>query len=47
MNRWLREKRGDEDIGAPELALFSPQGSKMRTLGRFFVRIGRAAARPF
>ncbi|HZS07012.1 MAG TPA: M1 family aminopeptidase [Blastocatellia bacterium] len=45
--RWLKEKHGDEDIGVPEMALFTPQGSKKRSLGRFFGRIGRAAARPF
>jgi hypothetical protein len=45
--RWTREKHGDEDIGTPQMALFSPPGSKVRTLGRFFVRIGRTAARPF
>lgn len=50
--RWIKEKRGDEDIGAPEVTLLappnsSPNSSKARTLGRIFVRIGRTAARPF
>ncbi len=46
--RWLKEKHGDEDIGGiSELALNTPQGSKARTLGRLFARIGRTAARPF
>ena len=46
-HRWLKEKHGDEDIGSPELALNSPSVSKIRVLGRVFVRIGRTAARPF
>lgn len=46
--RYLREKRGDEDLGKPEVAYFSaPEKGKVRKLGRFFGRIGRAAARPF
>lgn len=45
--RWIKEKHGDEDIGVSELALNTPQGSKARTLGRLFARIGRTAARPF
>ncbi|MFN0121091.1 MAG: M1 family aminopeptidase [Blastocatellia bacterium] len=45
--RWLKEKNGDRDIGAPELTLMSAQGSGKRAWGRFFARIGRAAARPF
>ncbi len=47
LQRWLREKHADEDIGMPELTLVNSPGSKKRTLGRFFGRIGRAAARPF
>ncbi|HWQ33674.1 MAG TPA: M1 family metallopeptidase [Blastocatellia bacterium] len=47
MQRWLKEKHADEDIGKPELALFTSGGSKKRAIGRFFGRIGRAAARPF
>lgn len=51
LQRWLKEKHADEDIGKPELTLLSPSsGSKMKNmknLGRFFSRIGRAAARPF
>jgi aminopeptidase N len=47
MQRWLKEKHADEDIGKPELALFASGGSKKRAIGRFFGRIGRAAARPF
>ncbi len=45
--RWIKEKHGDEDIGVPDLTFFAPSGSKARAIGRFFVRIGRAAARPF
>lgn len=46
--RWIKEKHGDEDIGGvSELALNTPPGSKARTLGRLFARIGRTAARPF
>lgn len=45
--RWLREKHGDEDIGAPDLTLLSPPVSKIRTLGRVFVKIGKTAAKPF
>ena len=45
--RWIKEKHGDEDIGVSDLALSTPQGSKARTLGRLFARIGRTAARPF
>ena len=45
--RWLKEKRGDEDIGAPDLTLIPPRVSKIRALGRVFVWIGKTAARPF
>lgn len=45
--RWLREKHGDEDIGAPDLTLMSPSVSKIRALGRVFVKIGKTAAKPF
>jgi peptidase M1-like protein len=45
--RWLKEKRGDEDIGAPDMTLIPPRVSKMRALGRVFVKIGKTAARPF
>jgi hypothetical protein len=45
--RWLREKHGDEDIGAADLTLLTPRVSKMRTLGRVFIKIGKTAARPF
>jgi Peptidase family M1 domain len=45
--RWLKEKRGDEDIGAPDLNLVPPRVSKIRALGRVFVKIGKTAARPF
>lgn len=45
--RWLREKRGDEDIGAPEPAQVPAPVSRMRSLGRVFLRIGKKAARPF
>jgi hypothetical protein len=45
--RWLKEKHGDEDIGTPDLALAPPPVSKIRALGRVFVKIGRTAAKPF
>jgi aminopeptidase N len=45
--RWLREKHGDEDIGAPDLTLLSPSVSKIRAFGRVFVKIGKTAAKPF
>jgi aminopeptidase N len=45
--RWLKEKRGDEDIGAPDITLIPPRVSKIRALGRVFVKIGKTAARPF
>jgi len=45
--RWLKEKRGDEDIGTPDLTLVPPRVSKIRALGRVFVKIGKTAARPF
>ncbi|MGH9847639.1 MAG: M1 family aminopeptidase [Blastocatellia bacterium] len=43
--RWLKEKHGDEDIGAPDLTLAPPPVSKIRRLGRVFVKIGRTAAK--
>jgi hypothetical protein len=45
--RWWREKRGDEDIGAPEPAQVPAPVSRIRALGRVFLRIGKRAARPF
>ena len=45
--RWLKEKRGDEDIGAPDMTLVPPKVSKIRALGRVFVKIGKTAAKPF
>ncbi|MBL8167233.1 MAG: hypothetical protein JNJ50_03720 [Acidobacteria bacterium] len=45
--RWLKEKHGDDDIGAPDLALLPQPVSKMRSLGRVFLKIGRTAAKPF
>jgi hypothetical protein len=45
--RWLREKHGDEDIGGPNLTLVPPPVSKIRALGRVFVKIGKTAAKPF
>jgi Peptidase family M1 domain len=45
--RWLKEKHGDEDIGTSDLTLLPQPVSKMRTLGRVFIKIGRTAARPF
>jgi Peptidase family M1 domain len=45
--RWLKEKRADEDIGAPDVTLIPPRVSKIRALGRVFVKIGKTAARPF
>ncbi len=45
--RWLKEKHGDDDIGAPDMTLLPPPVSRMRALGRVFIKIGRTAARPF
>ncbi|MFN7927133.1 MAG: M1 family aminopeptidase [Blastocatellia bacterium] len=46
--RYLREKHGDEDLGKPEVAFFAPpEKGKGKKIGRFFGKIGRAAARPF
>jgi hypothetical protein len=45
--RWLKEKRADEDIGAPDMTLIPPRVSKIRALGRVFVKIGKTAAKPF
>src|SRR5262249_47547084 len=45
--RWLKEKHADEDIGTPDLSLVPPPVSKIRALGRVFVKIGRTAAKPF
>jgi len=45
--RWLKEKHGDEDIGLPDVANLNQPSSKMRSLGRLLLRIGRTAARPF
>lgn len=46
--RYLREKRGDEDLGKAEVAFFTPpEKGKGKKIGRFFGKIGRAAARPF
>jgi hypothetical protein len=45
--RWLKEKRGDEDIGTPDMTILPPPVSKMRALGRVFIKIGRTATRPF
>jgi hypothetical protein len=45
--RWLKEKHGDEDIGLPDVANLNQPTSKMRSLGRLLMRIGRTAARPF
>ncbi|MFM8394377.1 MAG: hypothetical protein ACKOB4_10700, partial [Acidobacteriota bacterium] len=51
LQRWLKEKRGDEDIGAPEQTQDPGPVSKIRALGRIFLRIGvsigKRAARPF
>ena len=47
MRRWLNEKHGDEDIGNPGITVFPQANTGMRKLGRIFVWIGRAAARPF
>jgi hypothetical protein len=51
LQRWLKERRGDEDIGTPELAQDPGPVSKFRSLGRIFlkigVKIGKRAARPF
>ena len=45
--RWLKEKHGDEDIGTPDLTLLPTPVSKMRALGRVFIKIGRTAAKQF
>ncbi|MEP7271605.1 MAG: M1 family aminopeptidase [Acidobacteriota bacterium] len=47
MRRWLEEKHADEDIGNPTTTLLPQGNTGMRKLGRLFVWIGRAAARPF
>ncbi|NBO64440.1 MAG: hypothetical protein EBU88_06275 [Acidobacteria bacterium] len=47
LQRWLREKKGDEDIGSPELSQVPAPVSRIRSLGRIFLKIGRKAARPF
>jgi hypothetical protein len=47
MRRWLEEKHADEDIGNPSTTLLPQNNTGMRKLGRIFVWIGRAAARPF
>ena len=52
--RWLHDKHGDEDIGKPtievEIILDSdPKRSqrKLARMGRFFLKIGKTAVRPF
>jgi len=46
--RYLKEKHADEDVGKPDVTFFSaPEKGKANKLGRFFSKIGRAAARPF
>jgi hypothetical protein len=45
--RWFREKRGDEEMGGPDLTLVPGPVSRIRSLGRLFLRIGKTAARPF
>lgn len=51
LQRWMKEKRGDEDIGTPEQAAEPVPVSRIRSLGRIFlkigVKIGKSAARPF
>lgn len=47
LQRWLKEKHGDEDIGTPDLSLVPAPVSKIRSLGRVFLKIGKTAARPF
>ena len=47
LRRWLNEKHGDEDIGSPPATMVSQPGGGMKKIGRVFVWIGRAAARPF
>jgi Peptidase family M1 domain len=44
---WLKEKHGDEDLGAPDLTLLQASGSRRSSVGKVFSKIGRAAARPF
>jgi aminopeptidase N len=47
-HRYLREKRGDEDLGKPDVAYFNaPEKGRGKKIGRFFSKIGRAAAQPF
>jgi aminopeptidase N len=45
--RWLKERHGDEDIGTPDMTLVPPRVSKIRALGRVFVKIGKTASKPF
>jgi hypothetical protein len=46
--RYLKEKRGDEDLGKTEIVSFvPPEKGRGKKIGRFFGKIGRAAARPF
>lgn len=45
--RWLKEKHGDEDIGLADETVLAQPTSKMRSLGRLLMRIGKTAARPF
>ncbi len=45
--RWLKEKHGDEDIGLADDTTLQQPSSKMRSLGRMLMRIGRSAVRPF
>ncbi len=47
MRRWLNERHADEDIGNPGTTLVTQDSTGIRKLGRIFVWIGRAAARPF
>jgi aminopeptidase N len=45
--RWLKEKHADEDIGVADVELFTPSGSRIKSVGKIFGWIGRNAARPF
>jgi len=47
LRRWLNEKHGDEDIGSPPVTMVAQPGGGMKKIGRAFIWIGRAAARPF
>lgn len=45
--RWLQEKHADEDILPSDGTTVPQPVSRFRSLGRFFIKIGKTAARPF